>query len=239
MVPKRGSSRALHHDLQIGRVPALEDDLQGFVVANLSSGDGARDAGTLSGDAVDGLRAQRSSLPLRKLLPAEAAPPFSAESLRRFRRSRAVAGAARTKFHLMRDFVIGIKHVVGAGHRISDGDHGAGLTSGLQRTEAGKGDFVARAALAVAIQGASGAAMDGGAILQDLGSFRRGGGRERSALYDLVAVKPSKPISSTRSANGPPGPRHASFRREAGRQAAGRRIVLRTYACGGQEQSAT
>ena len=111
--------------------------------------------------------------------------------------------------HLVRDFVIGIEHVVRAGDGIGDRDHRVRLAGSLERTEAGERHFTARAALAVAIKIARGGAMDCGAVGQSLRGFGRSGRRERRALHDFTAVQTFEAhefdVIAERSA-GPPGP---------------------------------
>jgi hypothetical protein len=89
----------------------------------------------------------------------------------------------------VRDLVVGIKDVMGASHRIGNRDHRVRLAGGLQRTEAGERDFVARASLAIAIEIAGGRAVDRGAVLKGLRGFGRSGRRERSTLHELAAMQ--------------------------------------------------
>ena len=53
----RIGARALHYNLQIRRIPALEYDLNRFVVADLARCNGSRDSRAFGADASNRLRA--------------------------------------------------------------------------------------------------------------------------------------------------------------------------------------
>src|SRR5258708_34522403 len=78
------------------------------------------------------------------------------------------------------------------GHGIADHNHRARLSGGLQRSEPGKRDFSAGAALAVAVKYARSCAIDGGTVLQCLRSLRACHRGKRRALNNFSAMQAFK-----------------------------------------------
>src|ERR1700724_1974246 len=78
------------------------------------------------------------------------------------------------------------------GNGIGDGDHRARLSGGLQRSEPGKRDFPAGAALAVAVKYARSCAIDGGTVLQRLRSLRACRRGKRRALDNFSGMQSFK-----------------------------------------------
>src|SRR5258706_11418649 len=78
------------------------------------------------------------------------------------------------------------------GHGIADHNHRARLSGGLERSEPGKRDFSAGAALAVAVKYARSCAIDGGTVLQCLRSLRACHRGKRRALNNFSAMQAFK-----------------------------------------------
>ena len=95
----RIGARALHHDLQVGRIPALEDDLERLVVADLAGGNGARDSGALGIHTVNGLRAEAILLNCaRGFFLLQTRLHLLLEGLRRLRAAPALPGPGVRSF---------------------------------------------------------------------------------------------------------------------------------------------
>src|SRR5260370_42371765 len=94
--------------------------------------------------------------------------------------------------HLVRHFLLRVQEVMRAGNRIAYHDHRARLPGGLQRSEPGKRDLPAEAALTVAVECARARPMNGRAVLQRLRGFRTRRRRKWRALYNFSRMQPFK-----------------------------------------------